>query len=657
MCGIAGYLGRLTPEILRGMAADIAHRGPDGEGIWADVAAGIGLAHRRLSIIDPTSAAAQPMASCGGRYQTIFNGEIYNFSFLGEELRRLGYSFNPNSDTAIIGPLYDLHGAAMLKKLSGIFAFALWDREKGELFVARDGFGVKPLYYTELLGGGVAFASELKALISVPGVDAGLDFKALSDYLTYLWSPGERTLLRKVRKLPPGHFLRADRSGFRIAHWHEQAASPIATAGRVNVRDLVSRLGELIDEVVGDQCLSDVPIGAFLSGGVDSSAVVASMVATGHAPQQTYCIGFDGEGMTGEGFDDDLVHAREVARRMGAPLTPVIVGPPTGDDLETLVYMLDEPEADPAALYVAAIAKAARADGVKVLLGGVGGDDVFSGYRRHKAAALRARTPKGMGQILRSLFAAAATIRAGPLRRRLAKLSYMLDGSDDAFLIKAFEFNPRAAAIECLSGDVRAQLTEGAVGWLEAQCGRSKGRPLVERMLDLEMRGFLPDHNLNYTDKAGMAHGVEVRVPLLDQRLVDFASAVPWRLKTTLTDEKWIFKQAVAARLPRSVLTRKKTGFGAPVRSWVAGRLQNVIEDTIHSRSFRDRGLFDLVAVKRLLNETIEGRRDGAYLILAIILVELWLRRFVDRKEPSSRIAFTARLDGSAVTASYANGR
>jgi len=262
-----------------------------------------------------------------------------------------------------------------------------------------------------------------------------------------------------------------------------------------------------------------------------------------------------------------------------------------------------------------------------------------------------------MGQILRSLFAAAATIRAGPLRRRLAKLSYMLDGSDDAFLIKAFEFNPRAAAIECLSGDVRAQLTEGAVGWLEAQCGRSKGRPLVERMLDLEMRGFLPDHNLNYTDKAGMAHGVEVRVPLLDQRLVDFASAVPWRLKTTLTDEKWIFKQAVAARLPRSVLTRKKTGFGAPVRSWVAGRLQNVIEDTIHSRSFRDRGLFDLVAVKRLLNETIEGRRDGAYLILAIILVELWLRRFVDRKEPSSRIAFTARLDGSAVTASYANGR
>jgi asparagine synthase (glutamine-hydrolysing) len=346
MCGIAGYFGDLTPEILRGMAANIAHRGPDGEGMWVDADAGIGLAHRRLAIIDTSSAAAQPMSSCGGRYQIVFNGEIYNFQALGEDLRRRGYSFNANSDTAIIAPLYDLLGAAMLEKLSGIFAFAIWDREKQELFVA--------------------FASELTALISVPGVGAGLDFKALSDYLTYLWSPGERTLLRDVRKLPPGHFFKADRASFLITHWHEQAKSPVATTAPASTRETISRLGELVDEVVGDQCLSDVPIGAFLSGGVDSSAVVASMVATGHAPLQTYCVGFDGEDMAGEGFDDDLAHAREVARRLSVPLTPVIVSPPTGEDLEDLAYMLDEPEADPAALYV------------------------FSGYRRHKAAALRA---------------------------------------------------------------------------------------------------------------------------------------------------------------------------------------------------------------------------------------------------------------------------
>jgi asparagine synthase (glutamine-hydrolysing) len=249
-------------------------------------------------------------------------------------------------------------------------------------------------------------------------------------------------------------------------------------------------------------------------------------------------------------------------------------------------------------------------------------------------------------------------IGAGPARRRLAKLGYMLDSDDEAFLVKAFEFNPRSAAIECLHSDVRTRLAdEGATDWLEAACERSKGRPLVERMLDLEMRGFLPDHNLNYTDKAGMAHGVEVRVPLIDQRLVDFAGAVSWRLKTTLTEEKWIFKQAVAARLPRSVLTRKKTGFGAPVRLWVVGRLRGVVEDVIGSRSFSERGVFDPIAVRRVLDDTIEGRRDGAYLILSIVLVELWLRRFVDCGFPSSRANLPGRVEGCASGQSNIAGR
>ncbi len=648
MCGIAGYLGGCTLEILREMAANIAHRGPDGEGFWIDVDAGIGFAHRRLSIIDPTPAASQPMSSCGGRYQIIFNGEIYNFQNLGEELLRRGYEFNAHSDTAIIGPLYDLHGTAMLDKLNGIFAFAIWDREKRELFVARDGFGVKPLYYTGFPGGGVAFASELKALMCVPGIDATLDLKALGDYLTYLWSPGERTLLRNVRKLPPGHFFQAGPDGLRITSWHQQSGRRRTATQSLSPSALASRLGQLIDQVVGDQCLSDVPIGAFLSGGVDSSAVVASMVATGHAPLRTYCIGFDGDGLAEEGFDDDLIHAEEVARRLGVPLTPVIVGPPSGDDLANLVHMLDEPEADPAALYVAAIAEAARGDGVKVLLGGVGGDDIFSGYRRHKAAALRDRTPKAATRIIGALISGAAAMSAGPFKRRLDKLGYMLDGDDEAFLLKSFEFNQRSAAMECLDAGARTRLAEDDGDWLQAACERSKGLPLVERMLDLEMRGFLPDHNLNYTDKAGMAHGVEVRVPLLDQRLVDFAAAVPWRMKTTLTEEKWIFKQAVAARLPNSVLTRKKTGFGAPVRLWVAGRLRGMIEDVLSSRGFRNRGLFDQIAVKRLLEDTVEGRRDGAYLILAITLVELWLCCFVDRKHHINGMVDNARFEGGA---------
>ena len=295
MCGIAGYLGYFAPELLFGMAAKIAHRGPDGEGFWSDAAARVGLAHRRLAIIDPSAAAAQPMAGCEGRYQIVFNGEIYNFRELGETLRRYGYAFNPNSDTAVLAPLYDLYGVEMLDRLNGIFAFALWDRETSELLLARDAFGVKPLYYSTAPRG-LTFASELKALLHAPGLDPQLSMKALSDYLSYQWSPGERTLFGSIRKLPPGHILKASGKGQSVERWFSPADRVERPQGPISARQLVSELRRLIDDVVRDQCVSDAPIGAFLSGGVDSSAVVAAMIAGGHAPAKTYCIGFEGDG-------------------------------------------------------------------------------------------------------------------------------------------------------------------------------------------------------------------------------------------------------------------------------------------------------------------------------------------------------------------------
>jgi asparagine synthase (glutamine-hydrolysing) len=640
MCGIAGYIGLRAPDLLRAMADRMAHRGPDGEGYWTDDNRTVGLAHRRLAIIDPSEAAAQPLASCGGRYEVVFNGEIYNFRILGKRLRQCGYAFNARSDTAVLGPLYDLYGTAMLPMLNGIFAFALWDRQEEELLVARDAFGIKPLYYTELPGGGIAFASELKALVLVPGLDTQLSCKALSDYLTYLWSPGERTLFRSIRKLPPGTLIRASGKRIEVARWYEPRSRPVVTTRHVRTGELISQLNHLMDQVVCDQCMSDVPIGAFLSGGIDSSAVVASMVATGHTPRRTYCIGFDGKGLAEEGFDDDLTHAREVAKFLDVELTPIIVGAPGGDDFERLVYALDEPQADPAGLYVAAISAAARADGIKVLLGGAGGDDIFSGYRRHKLAAVRARLPAVLGRHLCGTPLTSMAIGIGPLKRRIDKLVYTLDGDDETFLVRSFEFSPRSAALECLTRDVIRELQEDETDWLEAAIERSRGLPLVERMLKAEQYGFLPDHNLNYTDKASMAHGIEVRVPLLDQRLVDFASRVPWQLKTGLTREKWIFRQAVAGRVPRSVLSRKKTGFGGPVRLWIAGHLRSMVEDIIHSRSFRERGLFDTRQVSRILEDTVSGRRDGAYLVLAITLVELWMRAFKDQMHIANRASW-----------------
>ena len=328
-----------------------------------------------------------------------------------------------------------------------------------------------------------------------------------------------------------------------------------------------------------------------------------------------------------------------IERKLRVPLTPIEVTPPVAADIEDLVYLLDEPQADPAPLFVSAIAKAARADGIKVLLGGAGGDDIFSGYRRHKAAAARARIGPALGLLTHPTIGRMTGLMSKPLRRRFDKLQYMFDGTDEEFLLRAFEFNPQASALSMLSADARAVIAGSEPGWLARACAQSQGQPLVDRMLDLELAGFLPDHNLNYTDKASMAHGVEVRVPFLDTRLLAFARTVPWQFKTGLGSEKVILKQAVAARLPAGVLTRKKTGFGAPVRAWIAGPMRGMAEDLFASSSFATRGLFDVAATRRLLADTVAGRQDGAYLVLALIMTELWLRRFATPANEARAIA------------------
>ncbi len=631
MCGIAGFLGPWPPTILEAMAAGIRHRGPDGEGTWWNEAERIGLAHRRLAIIDCTQAAAQPMASCAGRYRVTFNGEIYNFRALAAELKARGYEFNERSDTAVLGPLYDLYGPEMLGRLNGIFAFAIWDGKERRLFAARDALGVKPFYYAET-GRGLAFASELKALLPMADIDRSIDKAALYDYLLHLWSPGARTMFEGVEKLLPGHYMLAkDGVEAEIHRWYRP---PLQTLDRgrdekPTARDAKAELLTLFDQVVADQCISDVPIGAFLSGGVDSSAIVASMVATGHRPAKTYCVGYDGPGLEDEGFGDDLAFARDFAATLGVPLEPIVVQPMQMADLERLVTHLEEPQADPAPLYVEAISQAARADGVKVLMSGAGGDDVFSGYRRHTAAALRALAGRHGTQVGR-VARLAAQLAPGPARRRLEKMGYMLEGSDEEFLMRAFEFTPRADVDGCVSGDVRRVRRAAEPNGLEGVLASSAGAHLVDRMLLMELAGFLPDHNLNYTDKASMAAGVEVRVPFLDERLVAFAGRLAPDLKVHRGRPKWLLRQALRGRLPDAILNRKKTGFGAPVRLWVAGPMRPMIEDLFASASFRHRGLFDLGGVRKLLDDTVAGKRDGAYLILAIVMVELWLRRFQD---------------------------
>jgi asparagine synthase (glutamine-hydrolysing) len=562
------------------------------------------------------------MTGCDGRYQVTFNGEIYNFRALAADLATRGYRFNPNSDTAILAPLYDAYGEAMLDKLNGIFAFAIWDREERHLFLARDRFGVKPLYYCQTPAG-FYFASETKALFAAPGLVLDVDTKGARDYLVHLWSPSERTLFSAIRKLRPGQSARieggAQTPTLTLNTWNEP---PVGGRDTNAAETTPAALATLFDQVVADQCISDAPVGAFLSGGVDSTAIVSAMIRTGHKPRQTYCVAFADTGMKADGFEDDIAYAQMAAEKLGATLTPIVTHAPSLDQFRDLATTLDEPQADPAPLFVEAISAAARTDGVKVLMSGLGGDDVFSGYRRHRVAAIRERT-----RLLRALFGFAPAPRLAGVAtiRRASRLMRLLAGSDDDFLLRAFEFQAPDIAESVLSPPARQAVNGVTANDLTRAIQKSAGYPVLSRLLHLERFGFVPDHNLNYTDKAAMKFGVEVRVPFLDPRLTAFARRIaPGRMAGAF-DAKMVLKQAMRDRLPEAVLSRPKTGFGGPVRQWVIGPMHQSLCDLFASSAFRSNPLFDPEGVDAIQRKTRSGAFDGAYLLLAIAMIQFCL--------------------------------
>lgn len=629
MCGIAGLLGSADRKLLARLDEGIAHRGPDGQGVWLDEKARVGFAHRRLSIIDLSNAAAQPMESRDGRYVTVFNGEIFNYRALGGMLAAKGYEFNTASDTAVLAPLYDLKGSDMLHDLEGMFAFAIWDRHRRRLFLARDHTGVKPLYYS-LSREHLAFASELKAICRL-STSITLDKDGLKEYLTFLWTPGERTLVQQIRKLRPGHCLMAEfrESGglhIEITRWYRPPQAPLVGGRPIYDRSRTPEgLLDLLDDVVRGQCTSDVPIGAFLSGGVDSSAVVASMVATGNRPTRVYCTDTLRRGASSEGFDEDYPFAKLVAQHLNVPLTRVVLDEETIlDSLPGLPFLLDEPTADPSPLLVKAIAGQARADGIKVLLTGSGGDDIFSGYRRHVAARLRERFG-AWPRIARAGSAAAKFLPEGAARRRLGKLTGFIGHADvDAFLLGAFNQNSLPGALGLLKDGAEESAHRAFSNALIDGLEETRGQNILNRMLYLELCGFLPDHNHNFTDKACMIAGVEARVPLVDPRLIDFMSGVDPRFKLKGLEPKWFFKQAVAPRLPSQILTRRKVGFGAPIRRLcTTGRGRELIEGALFSNSMVQE-CFDRKKLEGFWNETRNGRSDGLYLVLTIAMTG-WL--------------------------------
>jgi asparagine synthase (glutamine-hydrolysing) len=630
MCGIAGFSGRFRPELLGRMGEAIAHRGPDDAGEWQSRDAGVGLAHRRLAIIDPSPQGHQPMADATGVAVIVFNGEIYNFRELRAGLEQAGHRFRGQSDTEVLLTLYVVHGEAMLGMLNGIFAFAVYDKARGTLFLACDDMAVKPLYFSEL-GAGFIFGSELKALLACDELSTTLDVGAIFRTLGLLWSPGGRTPLCGVSRLGPGEALRV--AGGRILkRWHWAASSWTGECPTSDA-DAIGQVRGALRTAVHRQMVADVPVGAFLSGGLDSSAVVA--LAREVAPD-IQCFTVDAGSVRDSQAAEDLPYARRTARALGVQLHEIkLDASRMASDLERMVFQLDEPLADPAALNVLYISQLARQHGVKVLLSGLGGDDLFAGYRRHRAlslerywSALPAPARSGLRQLTAQLG------QGGLWNRRITKAFAHADRAPQSRLAHYFLWADPRRVIGLFAPEHRASLGDDAMlAPLTAYIG---GLPHdlapLQQMLALEQQFYLPDHNLLYTDKMSMAAGVEVRVPFLDRDLVRLANGLAPNLKQRGRNGKWVLRKAVEPYLPREVVRRSKAGFGAPLRQWLHHDLRDLVEELLSASTVARRGLFAPEAVTQLLADDRAGHVDATHTIFGLMCVEIWCRNVLDRR-------------------------
>lgn len=631
MCGIVGASGHPVESQLRLASSLLAHRGPDDSGLYLDMESQVGLAHRRLSIIDTSDAGKQPMFHGDNRQVVIvFNGEIYNFRELRKQLEIEGHIFRGRSDTEVLLALYVRDGAAMLPKLNGIFTFAIFDRRNRELLLARDSFGVKPLYFSEGPRGFV-FASEIKALLPLLTGPKMLDPVALSRYLGFLWCPGERTPFLNVRKMSPGEaFIVRDGRITRRWTWYTASTSNIQISD-ISDADAIQRTRDTFRTAVHRQMVSDVPVGAFLSGGLDSSAVVA--MAREVSPNID-CFTIDTGIVQDRGVENDLPYARLAAKHFDVKLHEIKIDPShLAGALEQMIYQLDEPLADPAPLNVLYISQLARRHGIKVLLSGAGGDDLFSGYRRHHALSFEQYwdwMPQSTRRILRGL--AKRVNGYGTWGRRFSKAFAYADFSPDQRLIGYFMWMRPESVAQLFSPEYKNAFAQEDIpapmnDYLEA-LPSSMSR--LQRLLCLDQRFFLADHNLLYTDKMSMAAGVETRVPFLDNDLVRLANSLPPNLKQPDGEGKWVLRKAMEPYLHPKNLHRPKTGFGTPLRKWLHGELREWVNDSLSPPTLRRRGIFDPKAVASLIANDRAGRIDAAYTIFGLIAIEVWCRRFLD---------------------------
>jgi asparagine synthase (glutamine-hydrolysing) len=635
VCGIAGiiYADRhrpVYPSLLKAMGDAIAHRGPDAEGFW--MRPGIGLAHRRLSIID-VEGGDQPIANEDGSIQVVFNGEIYNYQELRRGLEARGHRFRTKSDTEVLVHLYEEHGAALVERLRGMFAFALWDHDKRRLVLARDRLGLKPLYlYRDAEK--LVFGSEIKAILACAVVPRDVHPAALEDYLAYGFIPGARTIFQAIEKLPPAHVLAVRPGGFAAParrYWQlriEPDSGPTAEEWQAAVRAKLAETTRL-------HLIADVPVGAFLSGGIDSSIVVALTAGATQGRLQTFSMGFAEERYS------ELPFAREVAERFGTLHSDELVTPDAVSLIDELTHYYDEPFADSSAIPTYLVAKLASRS-VKVVLSGDGGDEAFGGYARYahdlRESAVRRWLPAwfrraALGPVARAWPKADWLPR--PLRAKTALSNLALDAGPayaNTLMLCRQPLRRRLMAPDLaasLNGHVPERLFWESYATAPAD-------DALAGMIAADTGTVLPDDFLVKVDRASMAHGLEVRPPLVDHELLELAARIPSHYKIHHGQTKWILKQAAREILPASILRRRKQGFEIPIDDWLRGPLRSMFESAVLDRGARVADLIDQAVARRVYQSHLAGTGRQGNLLWSLLTLARWAERYLDH--PANRV-------------------
>jgi asparagine synthase (glutamine-hydrolysing) len=644
MCGITGLITSRNVDVDRSLLQRMndlqSHRGPNGDGLHMET--GVGLAHRRLSIID-LEGGHQPLYNEDSTVVTVFNGEIYNFQDVTIELERLGHKFHTRSDTEVIVHAWEEWGTESVLRFNGMFAFAVWDRNKQMLFLARDRLGVKPLYYAVLGGDTLVFASELKSIMAHPRFSKEIDASAVSDYCCYGYVPEPKTIYKAARKLEPGHTITIDRRTFEIkdrCYWDVSFITEKAPA------DVEGELIERFRAAVKRRLIAEVPLGAFLSGGVDSSAVVAMMAGLQSDPVNTCSISF------GDLAYNEATYAKAIAERYHTNHRVEVVESDQFDLVDTLVALYDEPFADSSAIPTYRVCELASRS-VTVALSGDGGDESFAGYRRYRWHAYEQRVRGAVPQFLR-----------GPLFGTLGRVYPKMDWAPKPLRARTtFQALAKPAlegyldSVSILTGDLRRSLfSKGFNDELQGYdpievLRRHSAAAQVEDPLShvqyLDLKTYLPGDILTKVDRASMAHGLEVRVPILDYTFIEWVAKLPPQLKLAGREGKHIFKRALKPYLSDDILYRPKMGFAVPLKSWFRGPLRQKVRDRLLAGPLLDTGIFDEQVVHRLVDQHETGQRDNSAPIWALLMFAGFCAQGLESNRPVGARPVPARAAGS----------